>query len=219
MLASHALHHAPLRAMAELAAAVQLCRRCPLHRGRNVAVPGEGPVPCDIMLVGEGPGAAEDRTGRPFVGRAGQLLRQLLREEAGVDPEAVYITNVVKCRSCVLEGDRKKDVPPLSCVQACDIWLRCQIELVRPTAIIVVGAVACQHLLGMRISQAHGTLVLSPDRSVRYLPIYHPAAALRDPAILQALRSAMRGIRLWLKYYPQIRTKASDYHTPMEVLA
>jgi len=209
-----AVQHTPTtRSMMELAAAVQLCRRCPLHRGRTMAVPGEGPAPCDLMLVGEGPGAVEDSAGRPFVGRAGQLLRQLLKEEAGVDPEAVYITNVVKCRSWVADGDRKKDAPPpLSCVHACDTWLRRQIELVQPTAIIVVGAVACQHLLGMRISDAHGALVVPrPDHPIRYMPVYHPAAALRDPSILQALRSAMRGIRLWLDYYPQIRRKASDY--------
>ncbi len=68
------------------------------------------------------------------------------------------------------------------------MWLRRQIELVPPTAITVAGAVGCHHLLGMRISDVHGTLVEGRDRSIRYLPVYHPAAALRDPTVLQALR-------------------------------
>jgi|GEM_PF-2722650 len=202
----------PASAMAELAAAVQLCRRCPLHRDRTVAVPGEGPVPCDIMLVGEGPGAAEDRTGRPFVGRAGQLLRALLREHARLDPEAVYITNVVKCRSStVQEGKRTDAPPPPQSVQACDHWLRKQIALVQPRAIIVAGAVACHHLLGMRISDVQGMLVESRDRTICFLPVYHPAAALRDPQKMQALVNAMRGIGLWLDMHPEIRRTANLY--------
>ncbi|MDR7409918.1 MAG: uracil-DNA glycosylase family protein [Armatimonadota bacterium] len=72
------------------------------------------PAGSPLVLVGEGPGAVEDSTGRRFVGRAGQLLRQLLREEAGVDPEAVYISNAVKCRSWAQDGDRRKDVAPPS---------------------------------------------------------------------------------------------------------
>mgnify|MGYP000293352871 CR=1 FL=1 len=195
--------------MAELAAAVQLCRRCPLHKNRTVAVPGEGPVPCDIMLVGEGPGAAEDRTGRPFVGKAGQLLRALLRDHARLDPEAVYITNIVKCRSSAVQGGKQVDVPPPpQSVQACDHWLRKQIAIVRPKAIIVAGAVACQHLLGMRISEVQGMLVESRDRTIRFLPVYHPAAALRDPQKMQSLVSSMRGIGLWLDAYPEIRRHA-----------
>ena len=200
----------PASAMAELAVAVQLCRRCPLHRSRTVAVPGEGPVPSDIMLVGEGPGAAEDRTGRPFVGKAGQLLRSLLREEARLDPEAVYITNIVKCRSSVAQDGKQLDTPPPpQSVQACDHWLRKQITIVRPRAIIVAGAVACHHLLGMRVSEVQGMLVESRDRSICFLPVYHPAAALRDPQKMRALKSAMRGIGLWLDMHPELRRTAS----------
>jgi DNA polymerase len=201
--------------MAELAAAIQLCRRCPLGTRRTLAVPGEGPVPCDIMLVGEGPGAVEDATGRPFVGRAGQLLRRLLREEARLDPEAVYITNVVKCRSSIDRDGRRVDTPPpLDCVRACDPWLRRQIETVRPRAIIVAGAVACRHLLGAAIGEVHGTLIESPDRSTFYLPVYHPAAALRDPARMRDLVHAMKGIGLWLDAHQEVRRHNYQYDAP-----
>ncbi|MDR7416930.1 MAG: uracil-DNA glycosylase [Armatimonadota bacterium] len=198
--------------MAALAVRVQMCRRCPLGQNRTVAVPGEGPVPCDVMLVGEGPGAAEDKTGRPFVGRAGQLLRRLLREEARLDPEAVYITNVVKCRSCVQKDGKTVDTPPpLSCVEACSTWLRHQIELVQPKAIIVIGAVACKYLLNMPIGEAHGMAVRLHGQDICYLPVYHPAAALRDPARMRDFVYGMKGIGLWLDLNPDVRRYAHHY--------
>lgn len=205
----------PEQQMATLAVRVQMCHRCPLSQTRTVAVPGEGPVPCDVMLVGEGPGAVEDRTGRPFVGRAGQLLRRLLREEARLDPEAVYITNAVKCRSCVQKDGKTVDTPPpLSCVEACSTWLRHQIELVQPKAIIVVGAIACQHLLGLPISEAHGTAVRLHGRNACYLPVYHPAAAVRDPARMRHLVYEVKGIGLWLDLNSDVRRHGQQYTSP-----
>jgi DNA polymerase len=198
----------------EIEAAIHLCRRCPLHRARTCAVPGEGPAPCDLMLVGEGPGETEDASGRPFVGKAGQLLRKLLREEARVDPKAVYWTNVVKCRSTVSRGGERRDSPPpRGSIEACAAWLRLQRALVQPRAILVVGGTACQHLLGMPILRAHGTLVEDRTEGVFYLPLVHPAAALRAPEHLEALREGLCGVGLWLDAHPEIRRRAGDYST------
>jgi len=198
-------------AMCDLYGEIARCTACPLFRTRTNAVPGEGPVPCDVMLVGEGPGVEEDRTGRPFVGKAGHLLRTLLREEAGLDPEAVYITNVVKCRSSVLQNGRTVDAPPpLSARQACEPFLTLQQMLVRPRVTIVVGSVASRQLLGRPIGEVAGTLVVYPDGR-KYLPILHPAAALRSDEAMDDLRCQVRGIGMWLDNNPDVRRRAEDY--------
>jgi len=198
-------------AMRDLCAEIARCTACPLARTRTSAVPGEGPVPCDIMLVGEGPGVEEDRVGRPFVGKAGRLLRELLRKEARLDPEAIYITNVVKCRSFVVRDGRQIDVPPPPrCREACEPFLVVQRLLVRPKAIIVVGSTASQVLLGKPIGEVAGTLIVYPDGS-KYLPIEHPAAVLRSEEVMEELRCHIRGIGMWLDDNPEIRRHAVEY--------
>lgn len=201
-----------LETIGDVEAAIHLCRRCPLHRTRTCAVPGEGPVPCDLMLVGEGPGEREDATGRPFVGKAGQLLRALLRDEAQLDPEAVYWTNVCKCRSATRRDGALRDTPPpAACVQACAPWLALQRTLVRPRAILVVGSTACQRLLGVPILQAHGTLVEDRTQGTYYLPLLHPAAALRSADAMEQLRSGLCGVQTFLDNHPELRRRAADY--------
>jgi len=149
------------------------CRRCDLCQKRNHIVLGEGDRNADIMLVGEGPGGDEDRIGRPFVGKAGQLLDKML---ASIDMrrEDLYITNVVKCRP---PGNR---TPMEEEAEACMPLLRMQYALIRPKIIVCLGATATRHLYDpeARITRVRG--VWRQKGGVWFLPTYHPAALLRD---------------------------------------
>ncbi|MCL6449991.1 MAG: uracil-DNA glycosylase [Acetobacteraceae bacterium] len=160
--------------LAGLAARAAECARCGLRSGCRGVVFGEGPADARLMLVGEGPGAAEDELGRPFVGPAGQLLDRILAA-AGLPRERVYITNVVKCRP------PQNRLPTPVEVEACRPWLLQQIGLVRPVVLVCLGALACQALLdpGARITRIRG---LWQERDgMLVMPTYHPAAVLRDP--------------------------------------
>ena len=149
------------------------CRRCELCQKRNHVVLGEGNRHADIMFVGEGPGGDEDRIGRPFVGKAGQLLDKML---ASIDMrrEDLYITNVVKCRP---PGNR---TPLDEEADACLPLLRMQYALIRPKIIVCLGATATRHLYDpeARITKVRG--VWKQKSGVWMLPTYHPAALLRD---------------------------------------
>jgi len=149
------------------------CRRCGLCQGRNHIVLGEGNRDADIMLVGEGPGGDEDKIGRPFVGKAGQLLDKML---ASIDMrrEDLYITNVVKCRP---PGNR---TPLEEEAEACMPLLRMQYALIRPKIVVCLGATATRHLYDpeARITRVRG--VWMQKCGVWFLPTYHPAALLRD---------------------------------------
>ncbi len=171
-----------------VAEAVRSCRSCPLHRTRTNAVPGEGNVDADVMLVGEAPGRTEDEQGRPFVGAAGQLLNELL-ERAGMPRPTVYITNVVKCRP------PNNRTPTDDEVAACVGYLKEEIRLVRPKVIVALGNTAGSTLFSLaglrwrgataeRGRQVRATL---EGISVVLLPTYHPAAALYKPDLKQAL--------------------------------
>lgn len=151
---------------------VRGCTRCPLHRTRNQAVPGEGPLDAPIIFVGEGPGAQEDKQGRPFVGPSGHLLEQLL-EEIGLTRDDTFITNVVKCRP-----PNNRDPEPDE-IEACKPYLARQLRLVDPALIVTLGRFAMERWLPhARISRVHGT----PHRFGKRLivPMFHPAAALRN---------------------------------------
>ncbi|HBY99081.1 MAG TPA: uracil-DNA glycosylase [Chloroflexi bacterium] len=166
--------------LAELAEQVRTCTRCPLHRTRTHAVPGEGPVGAPIMFIGEGPGRDEDRQGRPFVGRSGQLLEQLL-EEIGLTREDVYIANVVKCRP-----PDNRDPDPNE-IAACKPYLVQQLKLVDPELIVTLGRFAMERWLpNERITRAHGKAFRFGKRLV--VPMFHPAAALRKPEWEKLLR-------------------------------
>lgn len=160
-----------LEQMSEQAAA---CQRCGLRAGCRTVVVGEGDPNASLMLVGEGPGAQEDELGRPFVGRAGQLLDRIL-EATGFTRACVYIANVVKCRP---PGNR---LPEPAEVQACYFWLRAQLLLIRPRVIVCLGALATQTLIDpkARITKIRGTW-LNYD-GIPVMPTFHPAAVLRDP--------------------------------------
>jgi DNA polymerase len=157
-----------------IAAAVAVCRDCPLAQGRTRAVPGEGRPDADLVFIGEGPGKEEDRSGRPFVGKAGQLLTRII-EAMGLARDDVFIANVVKCRP---PGNR---APAPGEVLACRPHLEAQLAAMQPVVIVALGAAAAQALLGTArgISSLRGRF---HDRGgIRVMPTFHPAYLLRSP--------------------------------------
>jgi uracil-DNA glycosylase len=158
----------------ELRARVVACTDCPLHATRTQAVFGVGNPQAELMIVGEAPGADEDRLGEPFVGRAGQLLTAMLRA-IGLRREQVYIANILKCRP---PGNRDPQPEEVLC---CEPFLLRQIALVRPRVILAAGRVAAQNLL--KSSENVGRLRAGEHRlgETPLLVTYHPAYLLRSP--------------------------------------
>ncbi len=172
--------------LAAVADEVAACRRCPLAERRRLAVPGEGNPLSDVLLVGEGPGAREDATGRPFVGPAGQLLDELLRS-IGWAREDVFIANVVKCRP---PGNRDPEAEEIA---ACAAFLDRQETILDPAVIVTLGRFSLQRYLpGARISSIHGRVRRAAGRFI--FPMYHPAAALRQNALRETLFGDIRGL-------------------------
>ncbi len=159
----------------ELAAKAAHCTSCRLHEGRHEVVFGEGDPDAKLMIVGEGPGADEDVQGRPFVGRAGQLLDRIL-EAAGIPRSSVYITNIVKCRP---PGNRN---PLPDEAKICSsLWLNKQIELVRPQIIVPLGSVATQFFLGEKVPITRVRGKWFEWNGIKVFPMFHPAYLLRNP--------------------------------------
>ncbi len=163
-------------AMNAIAREVSVCTKCPLHGGRTHAVPGAGPVPADILFIGEGPGFHEDKQGLPFVGQSGKYLEELLAM-IGMNRSEVFIANVIKCRP---PGNRD---PLPSEVDTCtETFLFRQIELIDPRIIVTLG----RYSMGLffpkaKITAIHGQPKRESGRI--YLPIFHPAAVLRNIAL------------------------------------
>jgi DNA polymerase len=154
----------PRLTLPALREAVQGCRGCQLYKDATQAVFGEGSRSAAVMLVGEQPGDQEDRSGRPFVGPAGRLLDRAL-EEAGIDRSASYVTNAVKHFKWEARGKRRIHAKPSwSEVAACRPWLEAELAVVKPTVLVLLGAVAAQGLLGkqFRVTKQRGELVDSP---------------------------------------------------------
>ena len=150
------------------------CTRCRLHKGRTNLVFGVGNVNADLMFVGEGPGADEDAQGEPFVGRAGQLLNNMI-SAMGLTREDVYIANVVKCRP---PGNR---TPEKDECDTCSPFLMRQIEVIKPKVIVALGAVAAKNLLAMNDSMANLRGRWYDFKGSKLIVTYHPAYLLRDP--------------------------------------
>ncbi len=150
------------------------CTRCALHKGRNKLVFADGSPTARLMFVGEGPGADEDAQGLPFVGRAGQLLNNMITA-MGLKREEVYIANVVKCRP---PGNR---TPEPEEANTCSPFLFRQIDVVRPEVIVALGATAATYLLGQRQPLAGLRGRVHSFRGTRLIVTYHPAFLLRDP--------------------------------------
>lgn len=177
-----------------LESAIRGCTACDLCESRTQAVPGVGNRNADLLIIGEAPGQEEDRRGEPFVGRAGQLLDRMLAA-IDLDRQTVYITNVLKCRP-----PKNRDPKPDE-VQACSPYLRRQIELIEPKAILAVGRIAAQQLLetGETIGRLRGRWHRFGPRDTPLLVSYHPAYLLRSPgekrkawADLKRVRDALR---------------------------
>jgi DNA polymerase len=179
-----------------LRAAPNACRRC--GPGRTHYVFGRGNPDATIMFIGEAPGFAEDRSGEPFVGRAGKLLSRLLAE-AGIAEDSIYITNVVKCRPMRDPGRPRmpgNDRPPTRQeIAACLPVLEQQIALIRPRCICTLGNTPVRALLGTTagIGTLHG--MTAAYRGIPLLPTYHPAAALRYPALAGVIRADLCALR------------------------
>ena len=150
------------------------CTRCRLHKGRTNLVFGVGNVNADLMFVGEGPGADEDAQGEPFVGRAGQLLNNMI-SAMGIKREDVYIANVVKCRPPSNRTPEKDEC------DTCSPFLMRQIDVVQPKVIVALGAVAAKNLLAVSDSMANLRGRWYDFRDSKLAVTYHPAYLLRDP--------------------------------------
>ena len=157
----------------ELEESIKDCSKCKLCEGRTNIVFGVGNRNANIMFIGEGPGADEDRLGEPFVGRAGKLMNMAF-EAVGIKREEIYIANVVKCRP---PSNRN---PETDEVKACLNYLRNQVMLVNPKIIVLLGSVALQNVLGKeyKITASRGNWV--DKKGILYMPTWHPAALLRD---------------------------------------
>jgi uracil-DNA glycosylase len=166
------------------------CTRCRLHKGRTNLVFGVGNVNADIMFVGEGPGADEDAQGEPFVGRAGQLLNNMI-SAMGLRREDVYIANVVKCRP---PGNR---TPEREECDTCIPFLLRQIEVIHPKVIVALGAVAAKNLLAVNDSMANLRGRWYDFKGARLLVTYHPAFLLRDP---RQKKEAWKDLQMVMKY-------------------
>lgn len=173
-----------IAALQEIAREVQVCTACELHRGRTRAVPGEGPVHAEIMLIGEAPGFNEDQQGRPFVGAAGKLLEELLAE-IGLTRDDVWIGNVVKCRPPQNRDPRPEEIA------ACAGYLERQIALLQPKLIGTLGRYSMEKFFpGARITKVHGQAKRDGARVL--IPLFHPAYVLRN---LSALPDAKRDMQ------------------------
>jgi DNA polymerase len=161
----------------ELEATIRACTLCGLHESRTQAVCGVGNQTADWMIIGEAPGQDEDLAGEPFVGRAGQLLNEMLRA-AGMAREDVYIANILKCRP-----PNNRD-PQADEVNSCMPYLQRQIELVRPKLILLVGRIAAQNLLGTStpVGKLRGKVHSIGTAGIPAVVTYHPAYLLRSPA-------------------------------------
>jgi uracil-DNA glycosylase family 4 len=166
---------APGGTLDDLRAEIGECARCGLAKSRNCLVFGEGDENARLMFIGEGPGHEEDLSGRPFVGRAGQLLDKMIAA-MGLKRSEVYIGNIVKCRP------PQNREPASDEVASCIPFLHRQIEIIKPRVICCLGRVATQNLLEVKtpVSRLRGNF--TPWRGIRVMPTYHPVYLLRNPA-------------------------------------
>lgn len=190
--------------LSDLCEQIRNCTLCPLSQCRTRAVPGEGPEDATVMFIGEAPGFHEDKSGRPFVGAAGRFLDELLAS-INLDRRSVYITNVIKCRP---PGNR---APTPAEIEACRPYLDRQIEIIKPRMVVTLGRFSmARYFPGAKISVVHG----KPRKigGVLYYPMYHPAAALHQPALRRTVEEDMKKIPQLLAEIDRIK----DEHKPEE---
>jgi uracil-DNA glycosylase len=169
------------RALANASATVEHCRKCEIGSTRRHSVYGEGDPLAALMVVGEGPGGTEDQLGRPFVGRAGELLDKMLLA-IGLPREDVYICNTVKCRPTFADGERLRNrAPDLDEMANCRPYLDEQIDVIRPRVILALGAPAAKSFLGTKfsITRERGRWYAGPHE-IPLMVSFHPAYILRQ---------------------------------------
>ncbi len=171
---------------------ISKCKACNLCKERTNTVPGEGNEKAQILFIGEAPGKKEDEEGRPFIGRSGKLLRELI-SMTGLKEDEVFIANVVKCRPPE-NRDPKKDE-----IKACRHFLDRQISLIDPKIIVTLGRHAMNRVFPeLKISEAHGKMV-THDNGRHYMPLYHPAVALYSPKQKEVLIKDMKKLKREIK--------------------
>ena len=174
----------------EIAEQIKVCERCNLCKTKKNAVPGSGPADAEILFIGEGPGYHENEKGLPFVGNAGQFLNTML-QAAGYERNAVFITNVVKCRP-----PSNRDPLPEE-LAACAGYLDRQIAAINPTIIVTLGRFSmARYFSNVRISDVHGRPKWMDGRLI--VPMFHPAAALHQPALRKAVEQDFARLPHWI---------------------
>jgi DNA polymerase len=176
------------------------CTLCRLALTRTNAVPGEGPVPSRLLFIGEAPGRKEDLTGRPFVGRAGAVLEELL-SSIGLERYSVFITSIIKCRPPENRIPRKDEIA------ACAGYLERQIDLLSPKIIVPMGRLASEQVFSHfgiphgPISRIHGRIfhLITPSGQIVIIPVYHPAAMTHNPFLKSAVFEDFRNIGILLE--------------------
>ena len=178
-----------------LRAQVATCEKCDLYKGRTQTVFGVGDINADWLIIGEAPGAEEDRQGEPFVGRAGKLLNAMLLA-IGLQREQVFIANILKCRP-----PQNRDPKPEEVV-ACSSYLQKQIEWIKPRIILALGRIAAQNLLKVDtpIRKMRGQCYEYPEPRIPVVVTYHPAYLLRSP---RAKQKSWQDLQLAMKIYKE----------------
>ena len=181
----------------DLRAEVAACTRCELHKGRIQTVFGAGNSEAEWLIIGEAPGAEEDKQGEPFVGRAGKLLNSMLRA-IGLQREQVFIANILKCRP-----PNNRDPQPEE-VACCESYLKQQIALIKPKIILAVGRIAAQNLLktDTPIGQMRGRRYEYPGTNIPVVVTYHPAYLLRSP---REKRKSWQDLQHALRVYAELK--------------
>ncbi len=183
------------QSLEELNGLIKDCTKCSLHKSRNKFVFGVGNPDADVLIVGEGPGAEEDKQGEPFVGRAGKLLNDILKA-INFERSEVYIANIVKCRP---PGNRTPLAEEMDC---CFPYLNKQIELIKPKLILALGLTAAQGLLRKRDSLTSMRGKLFDYKGIKTMVTYHPAALLRNP---QWKRGCWEDVQKFRKLYDDMQ--------------
>ncbi len=175
-----------MSALTELNEQIKVCHKCEISKLRTKAVPGEGPEDAELLFIGEAPGFNEDKQGLPFVGQAGKVLDRLLAS-INLDRQQVFIANVIKCRP-----PDNRDPSPIE-IQNCASWLEKQLEIIKPKMIVTLGRYSMAKFFpGKSISKVHGTSVTI--NGIIYFAMYHPAAALHQGNLFQALEADIKKI-------------------------
>ncbi len=179
---------ARLRELTALQAQVGACTLCKLASTRTQTVFGEGDLQAELMFIGEGPGRQEDLSGRPFVGRSGELLTRIIEQGMGVPRSKVFIANIVKCRPTVDLRFEKDRAPDPEETASCAPYLARQIELIRPRVIVTLGGPAAKFILGADVGITRLRGRWGEYKGVPVMPTYHPSYVLRNGGDKSPLR-------------------------------